>query len=388
MNSLKRRMRSHFWFPKMNQLIEDLVKQCMPCQMFTPKATKEPITAVKTPKHPWQDVSIDLFGPMPDKRHIVVVQDIFSRYPAARIVPSTAATPVLNAIDNIYTDYGKPDTHRTDNGPPFNSSAFKQFSESNDIAHHTIYPHHPQANPVETFMKPIGKTMKIAEFEKNNKQQALNQLLSAYRSTPHPATGVPPAELLFREDYRQNIPKVPHNSKDTIQQAYDRDISQRLNRQHQINSSHKRKVSNFAEGDLVMIKNQRSSKYVPYYGPLPYQVKAKDGLHGLILQRIKDGKIMRRHCDDVKPYPSTNLIPYNNCSNHLVDNNLWVENNIPQADPLLDQDNTYEPLPIPDQVLSNIVEEPVAIAETNVGNQLSIAESVKHRKRNVKPIEH
>jgi len=84
--------------------------------------------------------------------------------------------------------------------------------------------------------------MKIAEFEKNDKQQALNQLLSAYRSTPHPATGVPPAELLFREDYRQNIPKVPHNSKDTIQQAYDRDISQRLNRQHQINSSHKRKV--------------------------------------------------------------------------------------------------------------------------------------------------
>ena len=77
----------------------------------------------------WENVNIDLFGPMPDNKHVLVVTDSMSRFPAAKIVPSTAATPVLKALGGIYTDFGQPKSHRTDNGPPFDSEAFKDFSE-------------------------------------------------------------------------------------------------------------------------------------------------------------------------------------------------------------------------------------------------------------------
>ena len=106
MNSLKRRLRSHFWFPKMNQKVEEKVASCKECQLFTNKTTREPIHSHRTPDHAWQDVSIDLFGPMPDSKHVLVVLDEMRCFPVAKLVPNTAAQLVIKALDDIYTDFG------------------------------------------------------------------------------------------------------------------------------------------------------------------------------------------------------------------------------------------------------------------------------------------
>ena len=110
----------------MDREIEKFVNNCEDCQMFTNKRTKQPIIPLTSPEKPWENVSIDLFGPMPDQKHVVVVLDAASRFPAAKIVSTTSAKPVLNAINDIYTDYGQPLSHRTDNGPPFNSDEFAE----------------------------------------------------------------------------------------------------------------------------------------------------------------------------------------------------------------------------------------------------------------------
>ena len=67
LTKMKRRLRTHFWFPPDGH--ED---QLLGCQLFTTKTTKEPIT---TPGETWKEVNIDLFGPTPSKNHILVVQD-------------------------------------------------------------------------------------------------------------------------------------------------------------------------------------------------------------------------------------------------------------------------------------------------------------------------
>ena len=188
-SGMKRRLSCHFWFRKMDSMIENFVSSCQECQMFTNKQTKHTITPLKSPEKPWENVSIDLFGPMPDRKHVVVVLDQASRFPAAKIVPSTAAKPVLKAIDDIYTDYGQPTSHRTDNGPPFNSAEFADYSLKKGIEHVKTYPYHAQANPAETFMKPLRKTMKASHHNNTNRDTALKDLLTSYRSTPHPATG-------------------------------------------------------------------------------------------------------------------------------------------------------------------------------------------------------
>ena len=121
---MKARVRSHFWIPGLNALVKKKVSTCEVCQLFTLKTTKEPVAPQHTSGVGWEEVNIDLFGPMPDKRHVLVVQDAMSRFPAAKIVPNTSAPPVVKALDEVYTSYGHPRRHRTDNGPPFSSAEF------------------------------------------------------------------------------------------------------------------------------------------------------------------------------------------------------------------------------------------------------------------------
>ena len=66
----------------------------------------------------------------------------------------------------------------------------KDFAQKRNINIQNTPPLHPAANPVETFMKPLGKTMKIAQQERNSGKAASQQLLDNYRDTPHPSTGI------------------------------------------------------------------------------------------------------------------------------------------------------------------------------------------------------
>ena len=301
MNGMKRRLRTHFWFPKMDKVIENFVNNCENCQIFTNKRTKEPLTPIMSSKKPWNDVSIDLFGPMPDQKHVVVVLDSASRFPAAKIVPSTAAKPVLKAIDQIYSDYGQPSSHRTDNGPPFNSEEFTDYSVRKGIDHIKTYPYHPQANMAETFMKPLGKSMKSAHHHKTDKSVALNQLLTSYRSTPHPATGVPPGAAMFRNGYRTEFPN--HDlSDECVLAAFNQDQAQKLERSQAINTSKHRLSSTLNIGDQVYMRNRRTSKFQPIFGPEKYTI-INIGNGGATIQNNHDGTIFERHLDDLKNAP-------------------------------------------------------------------------------------
>ena len=312
MNGMKRRLRSHFWFPKMDKSIENFVENCEDCQMFTNKRTKQPLIPVVAPKRPWNDVSIDLFGPMPDQKHVVVVLDSASRFPAAKIVPSTGAKPVLKALDQIYTDFGQPSSHRTDNGPPFNSEEFSNYSVSKGIEHKKTFPYHPQANPAETFMKPLGKAMKSAHHHNNDREAALKQLLQSYRSTPHPATGEAPGSIMMRSGYKTEF---PHHelSDEATQTAFTQDRTQKFERSHALNK--KRVVSDLDIGAQVYMRNRRTSKFQPLFGPATYTI-TDIGNGGATIQNNRDGTCFRRHLDDLKPAP------------HTTDNNItWFPPN-------------------------------------------------------------
>ena len=91
--------------------VENFVKSCDACSRFVDKKTKEPIDHHKVPSKCWNTVAVDIFGPMPSTNHIVVVHDLASRFPAAKLVRSTKAECVLPALANIYNCYGNPEVH-------------------------------------------------------------------------------------------------------------------------------------------------------------------------------------------------------------------------------------------------------------------------------------
>ena len=282
----------------MDKHVEEYVAKCKECTIFTNKRTKDNLHPLTTDQEPWENVNIDLFGPMPDSKHILVVTDNMTRFPAAKIVPGTSAKPVLKALDTIYTDFGQPKTHRTDNGPPFDSHAFKEFSEELGVTHTRTFPYHPQANPAETFMKPLGKAMKIAHHHKTDKESALNKLLRDYRATPHSATGMSPGDLILRNGFRSELPKRATIKENGVDIAKENDKAIKESRTEKLNQSKYRKEQVFETGDFVYTRNNQRTKFQPIFDPTPRLVTSTEG--GGIICTAEDGTVQRRHVDDVK----------------------------------------------------------------------------------------
>lgn len=300
---ISRRLCSHFFFHGMDAKINKLTTSCLPCNKHSNKKTSEPLIHHTVPENCWDTVAVDLFGPMPSKNHVVVVQDLASKYPAAKLVKSTSADKVIPVLSDIYNNYGNPQTQISDNGSPFNSSAMNSFADQRGINLQKIPPLHPSSNPAETFMRPLGKTMKIARDSATGEKEALETLLSNYRNTPHPATGLSPSSMLFRDGQRSAFPRVAVGDND-VAEARARDLAMKQKYQQGINAGKYRTNSSFVVGDHVLMRNhQRERKFDPLFHEDDFVVLAiSNDQRCLTVQRINDGAIYIRHPDDIKKF--------------------------------------------------------------------------------------
>lgn len=149
-------------------------------------------------------------------------------------------------------------------------------------------------------MKPLGKAMKMAHSGNKPEHTALTQLLSNYRDTPHPATGLPPAAMLFRDPPNSAFPRVLVDDQQ-VKDARKRDWEAKVERQLEVNNSKYKKRSEFETGDWVLIRNfTKRSKFDPHFQPEPCRVTEVSG-GWVALERA--GTRYRRHLDDIKALP-------------------------------------------------------------------------------------
>jgi len=300
-SGLVRRIRSHFFFHDMDKMVTKFVETCKHCQMFTDKKTKEPIEAHKIPNDNWSTVSVDLFGPMPSGRHIVVVQDLKSRYPTAKLVSSTSAEKVIPALQETYSYYGYPERQISDNGPPFNSFRMRDFAEKHNMKLQLNPPYHPSSNPVESFMRPVGKAMKIGRQLKHSEKDTLDEVLDHYRQTPHPITKISPSAMIFRDGMATKFPRQKA-SLEQIQRANEADRMHKENNQANQNNSKYRICSEFQIGDQVWVRNfERQKKFDPLFLEQPFVITGIDTKSHSV-EVAGDGRMFRRHLDDIKPF--------------------------------------------------------------------------------------
>ena len=145
--------------------------------------------------------------------------------------------------------------------------------------------------------------MKIAHDDKTSEKGALQNLLSNYRNTPHPATGISPSSMLFRDGQRSAFPRVKV-SNEAVQQARSRDLASKQKRQSEINSGKYKSDSKFLVGEHVLIRNyHRERKFDPLFLPDDFVVMevANDGLL-LTLKNVSTGAQLKRHPDEVKRF--------------------------------------------------------------------------------------
>ena len=159
-DAIKHRIRAHFWFPSLDTIVRQRLQTCHECQIHTRSPLQTPLSSSPIPAHPWESLSLDLYGPLPETSHIVVARCNLSRFPDAKLVKSTSAKDVPPVLATIYTNYGNPKEHKADNGSPFNSKEFRDFSTAGRNHSKHSYPYHLQGNEAECFMKPLEKQSK------------------------------------------------------------------------------------------------------------------------------------------------------------------------------------------------------------------------------------
>lgn len=296
MSRTKSYLRSKVWFPNLNEMVESCVKECPACQIVTqgPK-TIEPLKMSDLPSSPWLNLSIDFCGPLPNGDYLLVIVDEYSRYPVVEILKSTSANTVIPVLDKVLSEFGFPRVIKSDNGSPFNSSAFNNYMQSCGIDHRRITPRWPKANAqAESFNKPMMKVIRAAHATNQSWKQQLNQFLRQYRATPHTATGYAPYSLLFSCEPRTKLPNARTNKLANDESIRAKDEHSKFMAKSYADNKNQANHREINIGETVLVKQDfKQNKLSTTFQPKPYVVSAKMG--NMLTATSKDGMKITRN---------------------------------------------------------------------------------------------
>ena len=269
-NRTKEILREKVWWPGMSTEVETLVKSCPTCQIVTPTKRIEPLQPTEMPSEPWQTIGADLKGPLPSGEHILVLLDYKTRFPITFIMKrGITSSEIIRKISKSLSLFGYPDTIITDNGSQFISHEFTNFLNQHRIKHRTVSPYWPQANgEVERFNRTLTKILQCATTEQKDWRKELQKFLLSYRTTPHPATGKSPADMMFQHKPQNDIPSYKQTPAKKSPSEYATKMKIHTDTQRKAKVHDKLNV-----GDTVLVKNfHRKNKTEPFYETEPYHI--------------------------------------------------------------------------------------------------------------------
>ena len=302
-------LRSKVWFKGIDAKVERAIASCPTCQANTRQPHHEPLQMSPMPTTPWEELSIDFFGPLPNNQYLLVIEDDYTRFPIIRNVKTNNSEIVIPKLAQILDTFGIPRVIKSDNGSPFQSQLFREFSEHYGFIHRLITPLHPMSNAIaERFMQVLKKTLKNAYASNKDLNQEIERLLRTYRSTPHSTTNKSPSELLFGYSRTSRLPELfeEANSSPAHQQARKEDQKAKAKmKKHGDKRLHARK-SNLQIGDKVLLNRQLEeptrifSKTTSIFDPKPFEIIDKK--HSMITA-ARNGDTITRNSSFFKRLP-------------------------------------------------------------------------------------
>ena len=130
---MKSLARSYFWWPRMDQEIESLSNKCDVCCQFRKAPPKVKLHSWSPPREPNDRVHAD-FGHVCNKTFLVLT-DQYSKWMEVYFLTLTTAEQTICRFKEFCARWGIMRVLVTDNGPPFSSAEFAQFTTRNGIKH-------------------------------------------------------------------------------------------------------------------------------------------------------------------------------------------------------------------------------------------------------------
>lgn len=195
MVAMKKCARSYVWWPGMDKVIEETVRQCRECQATQKSPPKAPIPTWDRPQTAWNTVHVDFAGPLLGRTYLVVV-DAYTKWVEVRHVTQATSAAVIDVLRSLFATFGIPRKVISDNGKAFISNEIKQFYASNGIQAATSPAYHPATNgQAERYVAELKRAL-LKDADKSI-QCRLARFLYRQHTTIHTTTGMTPARAMF-----------------------------------------------------------------------------------------------------------------------------------------------------------------------------------------------
>jgi hypothetical protein len=300
-----KRLQRNFWFPKMRQRVFNEIRKCNLCrkakyERHKPYGLLQPN---KPPEKPWQVVSMDFIGPLPESKdenevcyeNIFVVVDRLTKYAEFIPMPRRYDAPYLAKVfaKNIVTRYGIPEKIISDRDKLFTSHFWEELCQALQVKRALSTSYHPQTNgQTERTNQILEQYLRLyVNDEQSNWSTLLHQAALAYNSTKQETIGITPFYANFgreprlttdSEGYLPTKALTVAKEMRSLHQQLQSDI-QFLNKRMAINANKKRvEGPTLKEGDRVYlwrqnIKTKRASKKLDFLKLGPFKIKAVKG---------------------------------------------------------------------------------------------------------------
>lgn len=207
MSKMKGLARKIYYWPKIDDHLDQFVRKCLVCQTFSNKYIKEPLLSHEIPDIPFSKLGIDILEFR--NRCYLVIYDYYSKWLDIQLISSKSARCINNVLIDIFCNFGCPSEIVSDH-VPFDSKECKEFAkqwQAKQFQYTFTSPRYPQSNGMaERAVQTAKKMFKKCFEDKTDLRVALLQ----YMSAPVCGTCFSPAELLMNRNLKTKLP-VPYS---------------------------------------------------------------------------------------------------------------------------------------------------------------------------------
>jgi hypothetical protein len=187
-----------FWWPTIKMDVKQYVKGCDQCQKNKTirKPEHVPLNPLPIPENPWQEISIDIIGPLPkseDRDAIIVIVDRFLKM--IHLIPTTTSLLSLGLAEiykkEIWRIHWIPRRIISDRGPQFASKFMKELCNALGIERNLSMAYHPQTDSqTERINQEIEPYLcSFINYRQNDWVKWMPMVKFHYNNKVHSATG-------------------------------------------------------------------------------------------------------------------------------------------------------------------------------------------------------
>ena len=277
----KEQARQLYYWPTMNNDIENMVSSCLQCREHLPSLPRQTVLAYKAPTSPMSHIGADLFHCKGHDFLLLVCR--YSGFPVFWQLARTTTAEILMHMERYFDFVGWPCSIRTDGGPQFRGP-FQDFCKAMSIEHELASAYNPNSNGlaeagVKSCKYLIEKCLATGE--------SLEAALLEWRNTPR-TDGFSPAQLFFGRRQRTRLPTLPlhHLPVDTDEAEQAREDA--AERSFAYANLHTQQQQPLEAGQAIVVQDPKTGRWTQNAHVLEerahggsYHIQTEEGRHAI-----------------------------------------------------------------------------------------------------------